>query len=132
VLQANDENDEAEHVDAPLELQPQPQPWGPPTMNPLDPLQPQIMNAIQQGMQANMASFHSSYNEQYHQPVKQYFDALYTNLGIVRDDVDTLTNQFGSLSTNVQNIQQQLTCFTDHINNVFPPGPLPPGYMSYP
>jgi hypothetical protein len=50
VLQANDEGDETahEHVKAPPE--PQPQPQGPPLMNPLDPLMPQIMNAIQQGM----------------------------------------------------------------------------------
>jgi hypothetical protein len=64
VLQANDEHDEAaqEHVDAPPEpqLQPQPQPWGPPPMNHVDPLMPQIMNVIQQGMQDSMANFHSS------------------------------------------------------------------------
>jgi hypothetical protein len=67
VLLANDEGDEAprEHDDVPP--QPQPQPQGPP----LDFLMPQIMNVIQQGMQASMVSFHSSYNEQYHQPVMQ-------------------------------------------------------------
>jgi hypothetical protein len=62
VLLANDEGDKAphEHDDAPP--QPQLQPQGPPPMNPLDPLIPQIMNVIQQGMQVGMASFHSSYN----------------------------------------------------------------------
>jgi hypothetical protein len=107
VLQANDENDEAthEHVDTPQEPQPQPQPWGPPPMNPLDPLMPHIMNAIQQGMQANMTSFHPSYNEQYHQLVMQHFEALNTNLGAVRNDMDSLTNQFGNPSTNMHNIQ---------------------------
>jgi hypothetical protein len=104
VLLANDEGDEAphEHDDVP----PQPQPQGPPHMNILDPLKPQIMNAIQQGMQASMASFHSSYNAQYHQPVMQQFYTLNANIGAVRSDVDCLTNQFGHLSTSVQNIQQ--------------------------
>jgi hypothetical protein len=62
ILLANDEGDKAphEHDDAPP--QPQLQPQGPPPMNPLDPLIPQIMNVIQQGMQVGMASFHSSYN----------------------------------------------------------------------
>jgi Tfp pilus assembly pilus retraction ATPase PilT len=45
-------------------------------MNHLDPHKPQIMNVIQQGMQAGMVSFHSSYNEQYHQPLMQQFDSL--------------------------------------------------------
>jgi hypothetical protein len=58
-------------------------------------------------MQAGMASFHSSYNEQYHQPVMQQFDSLYANLGAIRSDVDSLSNQFGHLSTSVQHIQQQ-------------------------
>jgi hypothetical protein len=51
VLLANDEGDEAphEHDDVP----PQPQPQGPP----LDPLMPQILNVIQQGMQDGMANF---------------------------------------------------------------------------
>jgi hypothetical protein len=53
--------------DVPPQPQPQPQPQGPP----LDLLMPQIMNVIQQDMQAGMASFHSSYNEQYHQPIMQ-------------------------------------------------------------
>jgi hypothetical protein len=101
-------------------------------MNPLDPLMPQIMNAIQQGMQVGMSSFHSSYNEQYHQPVMQHFETLNTNLGAIQNDVDSLTKQFGNLSTNVHNIQQQFTGFTDHFYNVFPHGPPPPGYMSYP
>jgi hypothetical protein len=74
----------------------------------------------------------SSYNEQYHQPVMQNFETLNANLGAVRSDVDSLTNQFGNLSTNVQNIQQQFMGFTDHFYNVFPSGPPPPGYMSYP
>jgi hypothetical protein len=66
-------------------------------MNPLDSLMPQIMNVIQQGMQVGMASFHSSYNEQYHQPVMQQFDTLNVNIGFVRSDVDSLTNQFRHL-----------------------------------
>jgi hypothetical protein len=92
VLLANDEGDEAahEHDDAPP--QPQAQPQEPPPMNPLDPLVPQIMNVIQQGMQAGMASFHSSYNKQYYQPIMQYFDTLNANLVVVRSDVDSLTN----------------------------------------
>jgi hypothetical protein len=89
------------------------------------------MNAIQQGLQAGMASFHSSFNEQYHQPVMQKFDSLNANLGAVRSDVDSLTKQFGTLSTSVQNIQQQFTGFTDHFYNVFPRD-APPGYMAYP
>jgi hypothetical protein len=126
VLLANDEGDEAphEHDDVP----PQPQPQGPP----LDPLMPQIMNAIQQGMQAGMVSFHSSYNEQYHQPVMQRFDSLHANLGAVQSDVDSLSNQFGHLSTSVQHIQQQFTGFTNHLYNVFPCGPPPLGNMPYP
>jgi hypothetical protein len=126
-LLANDEGDEAPHEydDA------QPQPHGPPPMNLLDSLMPQIMNAIQQGMQADMASFHSSYHEQYHQPVMQQFDTLNANIGVVQSDVDSLTNQFGHLSTSVQNIQQQFMGFSDHFSNVFPCGP-PPGYMPYP
>jgi hypothetical protein len=52
----------------------------------------QIMNVIQQGMQAGMASFHSAYNEQYHQPVMQRFDSLHANLGAVRSDVNYLSN----------------------------------------
>jgi hypothetical protein len=44
---------------------------------------PQIMNVIQQGLQAGMASFHSSFNEEYHQPVMQKFDSLNANLGAV-------------------------------------------------
>jgi hypothetical protein len=109
VLLTNDEGDEApyEYDDVP----PQPQPQGPP----LDPLMPQIMNAIQQAMQPGMASFHSSYNEQYHQPVMQRFDSLHANLGAVRSDVDSLSNQFRYLSTSVQHIQQQFTGFTDHL-----------------
>jgi hypothetical protein len=128
VLLANDEGDEAPHEydDA------QPQPHGPPPMNLLDSLMPQIMNAIQQGMQADMASFHSSYHEQYHQPVMQQFDTLNANIGVVQSDVDSLTNQFGHLSTSVQNIQQQFMGFSDHFSNVFPCGPPPPGYMPYP
>jgi hypothetical protein len=63
------------------------------------------MSFIQQGMQAGMASFHSSYNKQYHQPIMQYFDTLNANLGVVQSDVDSLTNQFGHPSTSVQNIQ---------------------------
>jgi hypothetical protein len=35
-------------------------------MTTLDSLMPQIMNVVQQGMQVSMASFHFSYNEQYH------------------------------------------------------------------
>jgi hypothetical protein len=93
---------------------------------------PQIMNVIQQDMQAGMASFHSSFNEQYHQPIMQQFDSLNANLGAVRSDVDSPTNQFGTLSTSVQNIQPQLMRFTDHFYNVFPRGPPPPGYMAYP
>jgi hypothetical protein len=98
----------------------------------LDPLMPQIMNDIQQAMQAGMASFHSSFNEQYHQPVMQQFDSLNANLDAVQSDVNSLTNQFGTLSTSVQNIQQQFTGFTDHFCSVFPRGPPPPGYMAYP
>jgi hypothetical protein len=64
---------------------------GPPHMNPLDPFMPQIMNAIQQGMQVDLASFHS-YNEQYHQPVMQHFGTLNTNLGAVWNDVNSLIN----------------------------------------
>jgi hypothetical protein len=98
-LLANDEGDEAphEHDDVP----PQPQPQEPS----LDPLILQIMNVIQQGMQDGMVSFHSSYNEQYHQPVMQRFDSLHANLGVVRSDMDSLSNQFGHLSTSVQHIQ---------------------------
>jgi hypothetical protein len=90
------------------------------------------MNAIQQGMQAGMASFHSSYNEQYHQPVMQRFDSLHANLGAIRSDVDSRSNQFGHLSTGLQHIQQQFTGFIDHFYNVFPRGPPPLGYMPYP
>jgi hypothetical protein len=61
-------------------------------MTTLDSLMPQIMNAIQQGIQVDMTSFHSSYNEQYHQSVMQQFDTLNTNIGVVRSDVDSLTN----------------------------------------
>jgi hypothetical protein len=116
VLQANDEHDEAaqEHVDAPPkpQPQPQPQPWGPPPIHHLDPsLMPQIMNAIQQGMQAGMVSFHSSYNDQYHQLVMQHFE---------------------NLNANVQNIQKQFTGLTNHFYNIFPRGPPPPDYMTYP
>jgi hypothetical protein len=100
VLLANDEGDEAPHEHDDV----QPQPQGPPCMNHLDLLMPQIMNVIQQGMQVGMASFHSSYNEQYHQPVMQQFDSLNANLGAVRSGVDSLTNQFENLSTSVQNI----------------------------
>jgi hypothetical protein len=102
VLRANDEGDEApdEHDDVP------PQPQGPRPMNSLDSLMPQIMNAIQQGMQVGMANFHSSYSEQYHQLVMQQFDTLNANIDAVRSDVDSLTNQFEHLSTSVQNIQQ--------------------------
>jgi hypothetical protein len=53
---------------------------------------PQIMNAIQQDMQVGMVIFHSSYTEQYHQPVMQHFDTLNTNLGAVQSDVVSLTN----------------------------------------
>jgi hypothetical protein len=128
VLLANDEGDEDphEHDDVP------PQPQGPTRMNPLDPLMTQIINAIQQGMQVSMASFHSSYNEQYHQPVMQQFDTLNANLGDVRSDVDSLTNQFGNLSASMQNMQQQFTGFFDHFFKVFPSGPPPLGYMPYP
>jgi hypothetical protein len=48
-----------------------------------------------------MASFHSSYNEQYHQSVMQHFDTLNANLGTVQNDVNYPTNQFDPLSTNV-------------------------------
>jgi hypothetical protein len=61
----------------------------------------------------------------------QRFDSLHANLGAVRSDVDSLSNQFGHLSTSVQYIQQQFTGFTDHFYNVFPHGPPPLGYMSY-
>jgi hypothetical protein len=80
-------------------------------------------------MQVGMASFHSSYNEQYHQPVMQQFDSA--NFGVVRSDVDSLTNQFGNLSASVQNMQQQFMGFSDHFFNVFPRGPPPLGYMPY-
>jgi hypothetical protein len=127
-LLANDEGDEAphEHDNVP------PEPQGPPPMNPLNPLMPQIMNAIQQGMQVGMASFHSSYNEQYHQLGMQQFDTLNANLGAVQSDVDSLTNQFGNLSASMQNKQQQFTMFSNHSFNVFPSGPPPLGYMPYP
>jgi hypothetical protein len=111
---------------------PQPQQWGPPPMNLLDPLMPHIMNAIQQGMQGGMGNFQSTYNEQYHQSVMQHFEALNINLGTVQNNVDSLTTHFGNLSTNVQSIQQQLIDFSDHFYNVFPRGPPPLGYMSYP
>jgi hypothetical protein len=129
VLLANDEGDEVphEHDDDPK----QPQPQGNPPMNFLDPLMPQEINAIQQGMKVNMASFHSSYNEQYHQLIMQHFDTLNANLGVLRSDVYSLTNQFGNLSTSVQNIQQQFMGFSNHFFNVFPHGPPPPGYRPY-
>jgi hypothetical protein len=100
-LLANDEGNEAPHEHDDVPPQPQPQPQGPP----LDPLMPQSMNVIQQGMQAGIASFHSSYNEQYHQLVMQRFDSLHANLGAVQSDVDSLSNQLGHLSTSVQHIQ---------------------------
>jgi hypothetical protein len=101
-------------------------------MNTLDSIMPQIIHAIQQGIQVGMTSFHSSYNEQYHQPVMQQFDTLNANIGVVRSDVHSLTNQFGHLSTSVQNIQQQFMGFPDRLFNVFPHGPPPPDYMPYP
>jgi septation ring formation regulator EzrA len=79
-------------------------------MNLFNPLIPQIMNVIQQGMQADMTIFHSSYNEQYHQPVIQQFDTLNVNIGVVRSDVDSLTNQFGHLSTSVDNLLVNVMC----------------------
>jgi hypothetical protein len=130
VLRASDEGDEPPHEqdDAP----PQPQAQGPPPMATLDSLMPHIMNVVQQGIQVGIASFHSSYNEQYHQPVMQQFDTLNANIGVVWSDVESLTNQFGHLSRSVQNMQQQFTGFSDHFFNVFPHGPPPPGYMPYP
>jgi hypothetical protein len=95
----------------------------------MNPLMPQIMNAIQQDMQVGMTSFHYSYTEQYHQPVMHHFKTLNANFGVVRSDVNSLTNQFGNPYTNVQNIQQQFTGFTDHFYNVFPRGPTPLGYI---
>jgi hypothetical protein len=80
----------------------------------------------------DLGLYHSSYNEQYHQPVMQQFDTLNANIGAVQSDVDSLTNQFGHLSTSVQNMQQQFTGFSDHFFNAFPRGPPPPGYMPYP
>jgi hypothetical protein len=130
VLLAHDEGDEALHEHADVPPQPQPQPQVPP-INLLDPLMPQIMNVIQQGIQASMASFHPSHNEQYHQPVMQQFDTLNANLGVVWNDMDSLTNQFGNLSTSMQNMQQQFTGFFDHFFNVFPRGAPPSGYMPY-
>jgi hypothetical protein len=91
-----------------------------------------IMNVVQQGMQVGMASFYSSYNEQYHQSVMQQFDTLNVNIGVVPSDVDSLTNQFEHLSISVQNMQQQFTGFSDHLFNVFPHGPPPLCYMTYP
>jgi hypothetical protein len=67
VLRVNNEDDEAPHEQDDA----QPQPQGSPPMTTLDSLMPQIMNAIQQGIQVGMTSFHYSYNEQYHQPVMQ-------------------------------------------------------------
>jgi hypothetical protein len=43
-------------------------------------------------MQVGMTSFHSSYNEQYHQPIMQQFDTLNANVGAIWSDVDPLTN----------------------------------------
>jgi hypothetical protein len=105
-LLANDDGDDVphEHDDVPS------QPQGPPPMNLFNPLIPQIMNVIQQGMQADMTIFHSSYNEQYHQPVIQQFDTLNVNIGVVRSDVDSLTNQFGHLSTSVDNLLVNVMC----------------------
>jgi hypothetical protein len=114
VLLANDQGDEAPHEHDDVS----PQPQSPSPMNLLDPLMPQIMNAIQQSMQAGMISFHSSYNEQYHQSVMQQFYTLNVNIGVVRSDVDSLTNQFGYFSTTMQNIQQQFMAFSDHFFNV--------------
>jgi hypothetical protein len=114
VLLANDQGDEAPHEHDDVS----PQPQSPSPMNLLDPLMPQIMNAIQQSMQAGMISFHSSYNEQYHQSVMQQFYTLNANIGAVRSDVDSLTNQFGYFSTTMQNIQQQFMAFSDHFFNV--------------
>jgi hypothetical protein len=128
VLRANDEDDEAPHEYDDVLLQPQ----SPPPMNSLDSLMPQIMNVVQQGMQVGMANFHSSYNEQYHQPVMQQFDTLNANIVAVRSDVDSLINQFGHLSISVQNILHHFTRFSDPFFNVFPHGPPPPVYMSYP
>jgi hypothetical protein len=128
VLRANDEGDEAPHE----QDDSQPQPQGPPPMTTLDSLMPHIMNVVQQGIQVSMASFHSSYNEHYHQPIMQQFDTLNANVGAIRSDVDSFTSQFRHLSTSVQNMQQQFIGFSDHFFNVFPHGPPPLGYMPYP
>jgi hypothetical protein len=133
-LRANNEGDEPPHEqdDAPPQPQPQPQAQGPPPMVTLDSLMPHIMNVIEQSMQVGMARFHSSYNEQYHQTVMQQFDTLNANIGAIRSDMDSLINQFGHLSTSVQNMQQQFTGFSNHFFNIFPREPPPPGYMPYP
>jgi hypothetical protein len=106
VLRASDEGDEPPHEQDDAPPQPQPHAQGPPPMATLDSLMPHIMNVVQQSMQVGMASFHSSNNEQYYQPVMQQFDTLNANIGAIRSDVDSLTNQFGHLSTSVQNMQQ--------------------------
>jgi hypothetical protein len=83
-------------------------------------------------MLVGIASFHSSYNEQYHQSIMQQFDTLNANFGFVWSDVDSLTNQFGNLSAVMQNVQQQFTGFSNHFFNGFPRGPPPLSYMPYP